>query len=124
MLVMIGILLALQVNNWNENRKAKITEKGLLENMLGNLKADSISFETYLKTSLIIDSLHNQLYRIGVKGEEGVKLNNPNYIRRFPNFDPVTLKNYPASADKIKNKRLQEEILAYFSSLNYMESAN
>ena len=29
LLVMIGILLALQVNNWNENRKNRITENHL-----------------------------------------------------------------------------------------------
>ena len=32
-LVMIGILLALQVNNWNEVRKQRIEEIGLLRNM-------------------------------------------------------------------------------------------
>jgi Family of unknown function (DUF6090) len=32
-LVMIGILLALQVNNWNEVRKQRIEEIGLLKNM-------------------------------------------------------------------------------------------
>ena len=32
-LVMIGILLALQINNWNENRKLKIEERALLTNL-------------------------------------------------------------------------------------------
>lgn len=41
-LVMIGILLALQVNNWNENRKAEVKEL----NLLSNLKVD---FESRLK---------------------------------------------------------------------------
>ena len=33
LLVMIGILLALQVNNWNENRKNHIEEVALLEQL-------------------------------------------------------------------------------------------
>ena len=41
LLVMIGILLALQVNNWNEERKKEAIEKDLLvgikENILGNI---------------------------------------------------------------------------------------
>ena len=41
-LVMVGILLALQVNNWNENRKISIYEKELLTYALENLKTDSI----------------------------------------------------------------------------------
>ena len=32
-LVMIGILLALQVNNWNERRELKIKETSLLESL-------------------------------------------------------------------------------------------
>ena len=35
-LVMIGILLALQINNWNEKRKIKANEV----NILNNLKSD------------------------------------------------------------------------------------
>jgi hypothetical protein len=36
-LVMIGILLALQVNNWNENRKDAIQEKIVLKSLFENL---------------------------------------------------------------------------------------
>jgi hypothetical protein len=50
-LVMIGILLALQVNNWNENRKAKIQELKILQNLKKSLEKDSKytqwSIETY-----------------------------------------------------------------------------
>lgn len=38
-LVMIGILLALQVNNWNEHRKLKIEEVGLLQDIQSDLRA-------------------------------------------------------------------------------------
>jgi len=40
-LVMIGILLALQVNNWNESRKEQVQEIKLYENLLVSLSADS-----------------------------------------------------------------------------------
>ncbi|MCS4435239.1 DUF6090 family protein [Aquiflexum gelatinilyticum] len=32
-LVMVGILLALQVNNWNEQRKNRISEQNILQNL-------------------------------------------------------------------------------------------
>lgn len=41
LLVMIGILLALQVNNWNEARKNKETEQKILQSILSNLEEDS-----------------------------------------------------------------------------------
>lgn len=40
--VMIGILLALQVNNWNERRKNNILEKEIYESFLTTLTKDSI----------------------------------------------------------------------------------
>lgn len=41
LLVMIGILLALQVNSWNEERKHRKKEVQLYENLLESLAADS-----------------------------------------------------------------------------------
>jgi hypothetical protein len=58
-LVVIGILIALQINNWNENRKETIEEKAILESLYENLilaKHQSetlIAGEENLKTSLI-----------------------------------------------------------------------
>lgn len=39
-LVVIGIFLALQLNNWNADRKARIQERSLLREMHGNLSKD------------------------------------------------------------------------------------
>ncbi|MEM6720171.1 MAG: DUF6090 family protein [Bacteroidota bacterium] len=63
LLVMIGILLALQVNNWNSNRKAKNTLRSALETVTSDLKRDTITasklievFENNQETfKLIID---------------------------------------------------------------------
>jgi hypothetical protein len=58
-LVVIGILIALQINNWNETRKDSIEEKVILENLLENLNLSEIqselliSGENILKQSLI-----------------------------------------------------------------------
>lgn len=37
-LVVIGILIALQINNWNENRKSEVQEKKLLLNLRGEFQ--------------------------------------------------------------------------------------
>jgi hypothetical protein len=58
-LVVIGILIALQINNWNENRKNSIEEKLILESLLENLKVAKkqseslILNENIMKTGLI-----------------------------------------------------------------------
>jgi len=42
-LVMIGILLALQVNNWNETRKELLLKNKLYHNLEASLRTDSIA---------------------------------------------------------------------------------
>ena len=46
-LVVIGILIALQINNWNEQRKAKIIEAIFFEDVLQDLKKDQDRLEYY-----------------------------------------------------------------------------
>jgi len=41
-LVVIGILIALQINNWNENRKSIASEKRYVSDLIQDLKNDSI----------------------------------------------------------------------------------
>jgi hypothetical protein len=43
-LVVIGILIALQINNWNENRKAFIKSKNYLSEIVSDLQNDTIRF--------------------------------------------------------------------------------
>jgi len=44
-LVMIGILLALQINNWNDKRKETNQTIGLLKNMIKDLKTDILNLD-------------------------------------------------------------------------------
>ncbi|WP_316931632.1 DUF6090 family protein [Psychroserpens mesophilus] len=51
-LVVIGILIALQINNWNENRKERAIEIVLLENLQNNridILTNNEPFVIYLK---------------------------------------------------------------------------
>ena len=47
-LVMIGILLALQVNNWNEVRKSKIKAEIFKEKIISDLIKDTLNIETQI----------------------------------------------------------------------------
>lgn len=67
-LVMIGILLALQVNNWNEWRKDRVKEKEILvnlaENFELNIEALESDIESHLKfntsSRIVLNVLDNQ----------------------------------------------------------------
>ena len=48
-LVVIGILLALQINNWNEERKNRKIERSLYMNLLTDLQKDSVDLVRVLR---------------------------------------------------------------------------
>lgn len=50
-LVVIGILIALQINNWNENQKTKKLEIAFLENLQIDLEVDISVFNRRIKES-------------------------------------------------------------------------
>ena len=52
-LVIIGILIALQINNWNEIRKSKLEGIALLELLIVDLENDITHFES-LKREYIV----------------------------------------------------------------------
>ena len=60
-LVVIGILIALQINNWNEDRKNNIIEKDFVEKLLIDLKGDIIQLNEVIEFNerkiIILDSI-------------------------------------------------------------------
>ena len=61
---MIGILLALQVNNWNDRQKVISKERELLDNVLDNMKTDSISLSNVISYSEEILRIHQDLIEL------------------------------------------------------------
>ncbi|PHS62798.1 MAG: hypothetical protein COB12_10295 [Flavobacterium sp.] len=59
-LVVIGILIALSINNWNENRKNSVLIKSYKNNLIENLSIDSLKINETI--SKIEDEL-NQIYK-------------------------------------------------------------
>lgn len=49
LLVVIGILIALQVNNWNEARKVRIQEHLLIQSIISDLKMDTLMINQNLR---------------------------------------------------------------------------
>lgn len=62
-LVMIGILLALQVNNWNENRKGRIKEKAILIELHSDFKKNLEEFYPVKQNQLNTFNCGNIVFR-------------------------------------------------------------
>jgi hypothetical protein len=50
-LVVIGILIALSINNWNEERKGNIKKKVYLGALIEDLKKDSVHLQMFIKSA-------------------------------------------------------------------------
>ena len=109
-LVVIGILIALQINNWNENRKLKNNEKIILTDLIEDLKLDYNAFnedtkqlEKQLKLvdELIIDPHNSKLAKTDI-----------NLFRYLVYIYPVTFEdNIP---EGINNKEIIEVLKNYY----------
>jgi hypothetical protein len=120
-LVVIGILIALQINNWNEQRKDNRNLHAIYSNLLIDIKVDSVSYGINLQQLKDIDVLHHELYEIGVKKDSTMVIGNPNNIRFLPNYQPIAKENDPFVATKITNDHVRKEILRYFLNMKEMD---
>ena len=56
-LVVIGILIALQINNWNESQNEKKVELGYMQNILEDLEEDIKTYHSFKKSNSVIYNL-------------------------------------------------------------------
>jgi len=122
-LVVIGILIALQINNWNENRKAELAQKELLANFLNDLKADLELLQFFKETLSDYIKTHEQVYRAskGLIKPEDVK--DPVKIRGSIRYHSIVLSNDPDIATKIANVEIRDKVLDYYRRLSGLNNS-
>jgi len=121
-LVVIGILIALGINNWNENRKSKLVEREVLNNIYENLGVDSIQFNHYKNQYKQIDKLHLDLYKYGIKNETIDSISEPILIRRSLYFKLLINSDFKENLYIINNQKIKKELVSYIGSINDMET--
>ncbi len=116
-LVMIGILLALQVNNWNEEQKIKKIEKRMLEELVENLEFNTAILKEWISANrkndrsseIIIRALEDKLpYHDSLINHFAKSL----YIRKLALLSEVgyeSLKN--VGFEIIRNKQMKKILL-------------
>lgn len=109
-LVMVGILLALQVNNWNEARKERNIEIKYLKNLKLDLKTDLVNLD-----SMIVDRRNKMLSANAL-----LKLQPPNTIDQLKSFDSLLWKVYGWTSFTPRTNTLDELISS--GSLNIIKN--
>jgi hypothetical protein len=117
-LVTIGILIALQVNNWNENRKTGIFEDEILSLIDQNLTRDSVLIAAELQNAILAvqftDSILNQVER-GIYDERlNVWMGKVVTFERFKSQSSAFEVLKSKGIETISDKDLQVSLISYY----------
>lgn len=128
LLVMVGILLALQVNSWNENRLESIEEINLLEGIQKDLVLDTLTFQAALKIQRISFRKQTALRDI-LYNQRPFTDSTTNYFRSIAaTSTPIfVVANYERAVREglktISNDSLRDNIVFYYESvIPYMDN--
>ncbi|NNL80827.1 MAG: hypothetical protein HKO67_10085 [Flavobacteriaceae bacterium] len=120
-LVMIGILLALQVNNWNQGRLRAIEEIGILKALKVGLEADLADLNynaSSIKNSIghantILQSLENdEPYRDSIADHFGIMMFPVKFLYSTSAFETLKSKGI----DLVTNPKLRDDIVSVYDS--------
>jgi len=122
-LVMIGILLALQVNNWNEFQKLKIQELNLIKQLLEDAKADSVFFESRITFQKSRDTIFNNFLKlhkqIAVDSISKLAVTDDPFFFRLA-YQSNLINNNPKAYDLISNNNIKNKLRTYNSKYDYV----
>ena len=125
-LVVIGILIALSINTWNENNKSETEASFQLSKLRDNLYSD----KKQIKTAISSDSIYinNLIFCLKVLSNEIEApqeefLHRSQYISSIMSFDPTraTFDGLISSGkiELISNQNLLEDLFSYYNSNTY-----
>jgi hypothetical protein len=117
-LVVIGILIALQINNWNEGRKNAANEAHILSELLNNLNEDTEQIDFILeRRSATQTAVGNLLEVLNTKpiDEERIEQHIAHFLT-FERFYPLNnaFEMMKSNGLVVKNKKLRTAISRYY----------
>ena len=123
-LVVIGILIALSINNWNENRKNKLTESEYYCKLLDDFKLDRQSIaELYKESEYKIETSKRLLLELDSKEKDKSYLLN-NYLKGLrtnvfvPSKVAITDLISSGKLNLLNNDSLKNDLIRYYAELD------
>ena len=129
-LVVIGILIALQINNWNEKRKAEFEETKILTSLLEDIKTAKINCQAQLDVELKNIKTYEKV--LGNEAHKKAILNHPKVDSLFFRIlwgvgdngsviSAITELQNSGNSAKIRNKAIRKQIATLDSQLSSVE---
>lgn len=122
-LVVLGILIALQINSWYEQRKAESNERALYGRILTDLKIDEDRINGhinyYKRDQELLSRIHAESRGISTKDP----IRDFSTIRAARIFDLIITANYSKLTMDISTQRLLERMDQYFRAEKHVNDA-
>ena len=122
LLVVIGILLAIRIDDWNRASVLKQEEKEAYQIIITDLKRDSVLFVAYETNYRRYMDAYFQLNKVR-KGEEHFSNTDPDPIVMNVEFNPVVQNNNLPLIEKLRDNNIRNRMNSYFRRLNQVRQA-
>ena len=113
-LVVIGILIALSINNWNEARKNRIEQLILINNIIEDLRLDSIHINKSLSEVGNQKKLVDDLISKSLDNEKKLNYQFIGLLRFSSDFRPISQRNHSVSVSNLDDEFIRELLQGYF----------
>ena len=113
-LVVIGILIALSINNWNEARKNRIEQLILINNIIEDLRLDSIHINKSLSEVGNQKKLVDDLISKSLDNEKKLNYQLIGLLRFSSDFRPISQRNHSVSVSNLDDEFIRELLQGYF----------
>ena len=117
-LVVIGILIALQINNWNEENKERLVEKQRYQNILNDLVNDEANINKMITDLIQKQDLHYYIYQVSQNNGKPDSTVNISRINSAPELNLITGKNQLTELEFIKDLQIRREVNTYVKHEN------
>jgi len=117
-LVVVGILIALQINNWNEENKERLVEKQRYQNILNDLVDDEANINQMITDLIQKQDLHYYLYQVSQNNEKPDSTVNISRVNSAPELNLITGKNQLTELEFIKDLQIRREVNTYVKHEN------
>lgn len=124
LLVVIGILIALQINNWNEGIKKANQEKELYSQLIADLISEGTTIEKAIDRAKEYEDLHYHLFDARNGLAEYDSTMKYGLLRYNIPFSPTFKGNNQIIVDKLSKKSVRDAINAYFNAEKEAEYQN
>lgn len=127
-LVMIGILLALQVNNWNEERKERKIEQSYIKLLINDLSADSVSLNKLILFSdnsvkskgIVLAFLNNEIAKPDSLGTNFLRAAFEGVQSFVPNIGAFEELQSAGGLSLINDEHVRNKILSLYNNYDEM----